>query len=200
MRKCRFLGSRIDEMQTELREAARRICKPEEILGAVVLICHLEKACFVQGLNNERIKTIIRSTGESILLSQAVKIALEEKGAVLSLREKFGAAVHTERCTNYNRLGHTASKCVSKDRFPHAKARAVVSVMSFYKCGQVGPFARDCRQRSNNELCGPRDHAELGRQGTTLNTREPEVPRRLHYAAQRGYAELGRQGTTLDTR
>ena len=44
-------GSRIDEMHTELREAARRICRPEEILGAVGLICHLGKACFVQGLN-----------------------------------------------------------------------------------------------------------------------------------------------------
>ena len=28
-------GSRIDEMQSELRKAARRICKPEETLGAV---------------------------------------------------------------------------------------------------------------------------------------------------------------------
>ena len=36
-------GSRIDEMQAELREAARRICKPEVILGAVGLICHLGK-------------------------------------------------------------------------------------------------------------------------------------------------------------
>ena len=57
-------GSRIDEMQTELREAARRIRKPEEILGAVGLICHLGKACFVQGLNNDRIQTIVRSRGE----------------------------------------------------------------------------------------------------------------------------------------
>ena len=51
-------GSLIDEMQTELREAPRRICKPEEIVGAVGLICHLEKVFFVQGLNNERIKPL----------------------------------------------------------------------------------------------------------------------------------------------
>ena len=56
--------SRIDEVQTELREAARRICNPEEILGAVGLICHLGKACFVQGLNNEQIQTIVRSRDE----------------------------------------------------------------------------------------------------------------------------------------
>ena len=68
--KCCFLGSRIDEKQKELREAATRICKPEEMVEAVGLICHLGKACFVQELNNERIQTIVRSRGESILLSQ----------------------------------------------------------------------------------------------------------------------------------
>ena len=60
------LGSRFDEMKTELREVGRRICRPEEILGALGLIFHLGKACFVQGLNNERIQIIVRSRGESI--------------------------------------------------------------------------------------------------------------------------------------
>ena len=78
-------GSRINEMKTELREAARRICRPEEILGAVGLICHLGKACFVQGLNNERIKTIVPSRGESISLSRAV-VSLEEDALSYQLR------------------------------------------------------------------------------------------------------------------
>jgi hypothetical protein len=43
-----------------LREAARRVCKPEEIIGAIGLINHLGKTCFVQGLHNERIQTIVR--------------------------------------------------------------------------------------------------------------------------------------------
>ena len=93
-------------------EAARRICKPEEILGAVGLICHLGKACFVQGLNNERIQTIVRSRGESILLSQAVEISLEEGGAILSKREKSMAEGNNIRCTICNRLDHTAGTCV----------------------------------------------------------------------------------------
>ena len=84
-------GSRIDEMQTELREAARRICRPEEILGAVGLICHLGKACFVQGLNSERIQTIVRSRGESISLSQAMEVSLEEC-ALLSIKKKSSTA------------------------------------------------------------------------------------------------------------
>ena len=72
-------GSRIDEMQTELREAARRIRKPEEILGAVGLICHLGKACFVQGLNNERIQTIVRSRGESVCYLGPLKFLWKKK-------------------------------------------------------------------------------------------------------------------------
>jgi hypothetical protein len=93
-------------MQTELREAARRVCRPEEILGAV------GKACFVQGLHTEWVQTIVHSRGESILLSQAVEISLEEEGAVLSIRETSGAGGNTARCTNFNRLGHMVSKCM----------------------------------------------------------------------------------------
>jgi len=159
-------------MQTELREAARRVCKPEEIQGAVGLIGHLRKACFVQGLQSERIQTIVRSRGESVLLSQAVEISLEEEGAILSIREKSGAGGNTVRCTNYNRLGHMASRCVAKDRLPPANARAVMSLMSCFNCGRAGHLARDCRQRSNRESCGPSGRAEECRQGTTLDTRE----------------------------
>ncbi|PNF15010.1 hypothetical protein B7P43_G17949 [Cryptotermes secundus] len=71
-------GSRIDALQTDLREAARRVCKPEENIGAIGLINHLGKTCFVQGLHNESIQTIVRSRGETILLSQAIEISLEE--------------------------------------------------------------------------------------------------------------------------
>jgi hypothetical protein len=111
-------GSRIDEMQTELREAAKRVCKPEELQGAIGLINHLGKACFIQGLQNERIQTIVRSRGESILLSQAVEISLEEECAILSIREKFVAGGNTVRCTICNRSGHIAGKCMFKERVP----------------------------------------------------------------------------------
>jgi hypothetical protein len=116
-------GGRIDEMQTDLREAARRVCKQEEIQGAVGLINHLGKACFIQGLYNERIQTIVRSRGGSILLSQAIEISLEEEGAILSVREKSGATGPLLRCHKCNKLGHTANKCRSIDKFPHTRAR-----------------------------------------------------------------------------
>jgi len=42
-------GHKIDEIQTDLREAIRRVCKPDKILGAIGPINHLGKACFKQG-------------------------------------------------------------------------------------------------------------------------------------------------------
>ena len=96
-----------------------RICRPEEILGAVGIICHLGKACFLQGLNSERIQTILRSRGESISLSQAVESSLEEECALLSIREKSSTAGgNIVRCNNCNRLGETAERCVSRTGFP----------------------------------------------------------------------------------
>lgn len=86
-------SSRIDTMQSELREAAFRICEDEEVIGAMGLINHLAKACFVQGLSNERIQTIVRSKGESALLSTCIDAALEEESAILSARER-GFSVH----------------------------------------------------------------------------------------------------------
>ena len=113
-------GNKIDALQTDLREAARRVCKPEEILGAIGLINHLGKACFIQGLFSERIQTIVRSRGESILLSQAIEISLEEESAILSVKERSpsGATGPPLRCNKCNKLGHTANRCLTSERFP----------------------------------------------------------------------------------
>ena len=81
-------GNKIAALQTDLREAARRVCKPEEILGAIGHINHLGKACFIQGVYSERIQTIVRSRRVLILLSQAIEISLEEESAILSVKER----------------------------------------------------------------------------------------------------------------
>jgi len=86
--------NKIDELQTDLREAAIRVCRPDEILGAIGLINHLGKACFILGLSNERIQSIVRSRGESILLSQAIELSLEEECAILSAKERSPSAAN----------------------------------------------------------------------------------------------------------
>ena len=100
-----------------------------------------------------------------------MEISLEE-GAKLSIREKSGAGGNTPRCIICNRLGPLASKCVYKDRFPPANARAVMSFMGCFKCGRAGHPARDCRQNSNKGTRGPRGHVEECRPGATSGTRE----------------------------
>jgi hypothetical protein len=87
-------GNEIDKLQTDLREAARSVCKREEIQGVKGLINHLEKACFIHGLHNERIQIMVRSRGESILLSQAIEISQEEESAILSLKERSNSGAN----------------------------------------------------------------------------------------------------------
>ena len=119
-------GYKIDELQTDLREATRWVCKPEEMLGEIGVINHLGKACFIQGLYNEHIQTIIQSRGESILLSQAIEVSLEEESAILSVKERSPSAASglPLRCNKCNKLGHMANKCSSSDRFPVANVKS----------------------------------------------------------------------------
>jgi hypothetical protein len=81
-------SSRMDTMQSELREAAFKICENGEVVGAMGLINHSAKACFVQGLANERIQTIVRAKGECVALSICIDAALEEESAILSMKER----------------------------------------------------------------------------------------------------------------
>jgi hypothetical protein len=78
----------MDTMQSQLREAAYRICADEELMGAMGVVNHLAKACFEQGLSNERIQTIGRAKGKTALLSVCIDAAMEEKFAILSAKDR----------------------------------------------------------------------------------------------------------------
>jgi hypothetical protein len=58
------------------------------VIGAMGLISHLAKTCFMQGLINERIQTIVRGKGENALLSTYIDCALEEESEIMSKRER----------------------------------------------------------------------------------------------------------------
>jgi hypothetical protein len=63
----------VDQMQSELRLATSKVCTDNELEGAINLTNYLARACFIQGLANARIQTLVRSRGERLLLSTAVE-------------------------------------------------------------------------------------------------------------------------------
>jgi hypothetical protein len=76
-------------MQSELREAAYRICE-DEVIGTMGLINHLAKVGFMKGLSNKRIQTIVRSEGETAMLSTFTDVTLEEE-LIIFLLEREGS-------------------------------------------------------------------------------------------------------------
>lgn len=81
-------GSRIDAMSSDLTEAMTRLLPSCHHEGAIAFLKYISKACFIQGLHDERIQTVVRARDEKMLLPNAVEIALEEESAILSGRFK----------------------------------------------------------------------------------------------------------------
>jgi hypothetical protein len=105
---------------------------------------------FIQGLANECIQTIVRSRGESILLSEAIELSLEEESAILPLRERSTPTANGPplRCSRCNKLGHAASKCMELNKFSPSNVR---TVLSCFNCGREGHVAKYCRQRPTHK-------------------------------------------------
>jgi hypothetical protein len=93
-----------------------------------------------------------------------MEILLEEEGAILSLQEKSGAMEPLLRCHKCSKLGHTANKCRSSEKFPHTHAwevnefTEVTEVMSCFNCGHESHIAKNCRQGLVCRKCGMKGH------------------------------------------
>jgi hypothetical protein len=82
------------------------------------------------------------AVGESQSCYRRLWRFLWKKAQFCPIREKFGAGGNTVRCTNCNRMGYMASKCMSKDRLPPVNSWGVLSFISCFKCRRVGHLAR----------------------------------------------------------
>jgi hypothetical protein len=118
--------SRLDQLVSDFRDAAIEGATSSEMCGISKLVSQLGKACFIQGLANERIQTIVRSRNPSHI-TEAAEIGTEEECALLSAKEKSLNAVHlndsnkTVRCNNCKRVGHKESQCFLTDRSREVK-------------------------------------------------------------------------------
>lgn len=157
-------GSRIDALQHHFREAIRGVMTEAELAGSIALVLKLGRAVFIQGLYDDRIKTIVRARGESITLSEAVDIASTEESAIASAKEKPvpRSTVRMPRvdrpvsmkCYNCGKQGHVAKECRvhRKVRVVETKSerkfqeRKEANDVVCFKCNQRGHYARDCNE------------------------------------------------------
>ena len=79
------------------------------------------------------------------------------------MREKSGAVGPLLRCHRCNKLGHTANKCRSNEKFPHTRAREVnevTEIMSCFNCGRDSHVAKNCCQGTVCKKFGMKGHRE----------------------------------------
>jgi hypothetical protein len=90
------------------------------------------RACFIQGIQDDKIKTMIKTKGNvNTPMAQLVEVALEEESAIKSERFKQYA---TER-GNHSNQGQRAFEL--KD--------VRTAAVTCYRCKKVGHMARNCR-------------------------------------------------------
>ena len=133
-------GSRIDTMSSDLMEAMIRILPRKHHEGAIAFLKFISKACFIQGLYEERIQTIVQARDERMLLPNAVEIALEQESALLSSRYKRqGNSQQSGFKKNFN-----GSKSDNRNQDFKGKNQGYVNIIC-YRCQQEGHISKECQ-------------------------------------------------------
>jgi len=140
-------GVRMDTVCGDLQRAARKHMEDlawtyEKREGGGDILDLLIRACFIQGLYDERIKTMVKTKGNiNTPMAQLVEVALEEECAIKS--ERFRK--------NYPEKGQFMNKG-NKNTFKvkHEPAEVPVATMMCYRCQKEGHRASQCR---NPPLC-----------------------------------------------
>jgi hypothetical protein len=135
-------GVRMDTVCGDLQRAARKHMEDlawtnEKREGGGDILDLLIRACFIQGLHDERIKTMVKTKGNiNTPMAQLVEVALEEECAIKS--ERFRKS--------YPEKGHflnRGNKSMFKIKQEPAEVR--VATIICYRCQQEGHRANQCR-------------------------------------------------------
>jgi hypothetical protein len=112
----------------------------------------LRNICFVQGLQSDRIQTIVRSRNQDIF-DEIAETALEEEIAIFSKNERYkGPETNLLQCTDCKKMGHTSSKCYLKNRQENKvnvsrfEANNPIPGITCWNCGERGHVSKNCRR------------------------------------------------------
>ena len=141
-------GSRIDAMSSDVTEAMMRVLPQHHHQGAVEFLKLISKACFIQGLQDERIQTVVRARDEKMLLPNAVEIALEEESAILSgkFKRQTFPPKNVSSKTHTNPSNNFGSRTQDNRRPSH------VNVVCF-RCNKEGHISKECKGNMKCNQC-----------------------------------------------
>jgi hypothetical protein len=140
-------GAKMDTVCGDLQRAARRHMEDlawtnEKREGGGDIIDLFVRACFIQGLHDDRIKTMVKAKGNvNTPMAQLVEVALEEESAIRSERFKRNSS-------EKGQFGNPGSRYVQRKSDEHREVR--VATATCYRCQKKGHFARNCREPTSN--------------------------------------------------
>jgi hypothetical protein len=171
---------KIQALGSKFREAALKDCTPAERAGILTLSDRLRNICFIQGLNSDRIQTIVRSRNQDDF-DEIAETALEEESAIFSKNERYkGNEKFPIQCTNCKKTGHTSSRCYLKYKqdkvnISHFKANNQSKEITCWNCGEKGHSSRFCRKPRKNVAQEKRRTERSGNESRPSGSSPPTV-------------------------
>jgi len=136
-------GARMDTVCGDLQRAAHKHMEDLDWNegkreGGGDIVDLFIRACFIQGLHDDRIKTMVKTKGNvNTPMAQLVEVALEEESAIRSERFKRIFPDKGQHSSQGNR--HMSNK-----QFERKEVR--VAAVTCYRCKRSGHIARNCKE------------------------------------------------------